>query len=359
MFDATRPYDDLPLLPPARDVETKHVLKQCLDSTRALAELKGAGGLIPDQSILINAIPLQEAKLSSEIENIVTTQDALFKAALNERVADDPHTKEVLRYRTALRYGFESLAKAPLSLGTIRNVCRVLRGVDVDFRKTSENVAIGNPLLRRVSYTPPTGGAILMEKLDNFERYLQTDEGTDPLIKMAVAHYQFEAIHPFMDGNGRTGRIVNILYLISTGLLSIPVLYLSRYIIHNKNEYYSLLRNVTERGEWEPWILYMLKGVEETALWTTGRIRSIRDLFDHTVESCREKIPAAYSKDLIELIFRQPYCRINDVVDAGIAKRQSASSYLKELEKIGILQSERRGREMLYKHPALIDVLAK
>jgi len=356
-FDSQSPYDALPLLPPAEDVETRAVMRQCLKATRALAELKGSGGLIPDQAILINAIPLQEAKLSSEIENIVTTQDELFTAALDEARVTDPQTKEVLRYRTALRYGFESLSKKPFSMGLIREVCSQLMATKSDFRGAHERVAIGNPQTRRISYTPPSGGTVLRKKIDNLEHYLLSDNGPDPLIRMAVAHYQFEAIHPFNDGNGRSGRIMNILYLLHAGLLNIPVLYLSRFIIQNKMDYYRLLRRVTEVGAWESWVLYMLRGVEETANWTTSRIVSIRDLFEQTVDLCRSQLPNIYSKELIEIIFKQPYCKISFLVDAGIAKRQTASVYLQSLEKVGVLQGEKRGRETVYKHPALLAVL--
>jgi len=357
-YDPEVPYDDLPLLPPRKDIETTAVLKQCIAATRSLAELKGAGGLIPDQSILINAIPLQEAKLSSEIENIVTTQDDLFKAALDESKAKDPHIKEVLRYRTALRHGYEVIMNESLKLDHVCEVCSIIRDRPISFR-TDEPVYIGNPHMKLVIYTPPRDGKILQTKLSNLEEYLLTPVGPDPLIRMAVSHYQFEAIHPFTDGNGRAGRILNILYLLHSGLLEIPVLYLSRYIIHNKPEYYRLLHQVTETGDWESWILYMLRGIEETALWTTNRIKAIHALFDSTVDRCRSELPNIYSKELIELIFRQPYCKIGFLVDAGIAKRQTASVYLKELEKIGILTSEKLGREIIYKHPALVEVLTK
>lgn len=358
-FDPRIPFDDLPPLPPAADVETKAILRRCLTATRAVAELKGAGGLIPDQAILINAIPLQEAKLSSEIENIVTTQDELFRAALDENAATDPQTKEVLRYRTALRRGYEELAKRPLSMELVREVCGVLRGSDVGFRTAKEQVYIGNRRTNTVTYTPPRGGAGLVKKLRNLESYLVARDGPDPLIRMAVAHYQFEAIHPFTDGNGRAGRILNILYLLHAGLLEIPVMYLSRFIIHHKADYYRLLRGVTQEGEWEPWLLYMLRGVEETATWTTDRIRAIRELFDGTVEQCRKDAPKIYSKELIELVFRQPYCKIGFVVEAGIAERKTASRYLQELDRLGILAGETRGREVVYKHPALLEVLTK
>ena len=295
-FNPQQPYDDLPSLPPRADVETKAVLKQCVAASRALAELKGAGGLIPDQAILINAIPLQEAKLSSEIENIVTTQDDLFRAAVEESVDADPSTKEVLRYRTALRNGYEALSSQPFSIELVRETCRILRGHTVDFGSPSDHVRISDTRSRSVIYTPPSGGPELVEKLRNLESYLLAADGPDPLIRMAVSHYQFEAIHPFTDGNGRTGRILNILYLVHMGLLQIPVLYISRFIIQNKPDYYRLLREVTECDDWEPWLLYMLRGVEETALWTTGRIQAIRELFDLTMDRCRTEAPKIYSK---------------------------------------------------------------
>lgn len=210
----------------------------------------------------------------------------------------------------------------------------------------------------RPVYTPPRGRARIVALLQNLVDFLAGPAELDPLIRMAVAHYQFEAIHPFVDGNGRTGRILNILALVQAGLLELPVLYLSRYIIRNKQEYYRRLAAVTGEGDWEGWLLYMLAAVEETATWTTGRIAAIRDLFDATLARCRRELPArVYSKELVELIFTQPYVRIQTVIDAGIAKRDAASEYLRELERIGVLQSEKRGRDVLYRHPALLEVL--
>lgn len=208
-----------------------------------------------------------------------------------------------------------------------------------------------------VVYTPPRGRTVIVTLLRNLETFLHEPGGFDPLIKMAVAHYQFEAIHPFVDGNGRTGRILNLLYLVQTGLLEIPVLYLSRYIIQNKTEYYRRLRAITEQGDWERWLLFMLAALEETAQWTTSQVLSIRALLDATTERCRAEIPKVYSKELIELIFNQPYCKIAFVIDAGIAERKTASFYLRELERIGILAGEKRGREIVYRHPALLEVL--
>jgi len=357
-FTRETPYNALPLLPPSLDLETKPILKRCIAANKALAELKGAGDIIPNQAMLINAIPLQEAKLSSEIENIVTTQDELFRAALDENNSADPKTKEVLRYRTALRRGVDLLHSEGLSLSLLEKVCSVLRDENVKFR-TDQRVQIANPNTGVVAYTPPFGASVVREKLENLLEFLLSLSELDPLIRLAVVHYQFEAIHPFDDGNGRTGRILSILHLLHEGLLKIPVLYLSRYIIQKKAEYYRRLREVTETGAWEEWILYQLDGIVETASWTTNRIFAIRDLFEETLEQCRTELPArAYSKELVELMFAQPYCKIQFLVDAGIAARQTASEYLKELEKIGVLSGERRGREMIYRHPALLEVLA-
>jgi Fic family protein len=358
-FNSAVPYNDLPRLPPTFDVETKAILKKCLSATRALAELKGAGDFLPDQAILMNAILLQEAKLSSEIENIISTQDDLFEATLNEAQVTDPNILKILRYRNALRCGFDSLVDNPLSLNLIRQVHSILVGIEADFRKSGEQIAIRNSQTKEIRYTPPAGGAALMEKLQNLEQFLVQSDGFDPLIKMAVAHCQFGAILPFLNENGRTSRILNVLYLLSAKLLKTPILHLSHYIIHTKSDYHSLLRKVTENGEWEPWILYTLQGVEETARWTTERIMEIKKLFDETITLCKERIPEIYSKELMELIFRQPYCKIGFLRDFGIAKRQSASKYLKKLEEIGILKGKKQGREMVFKHPALIKILTE
>jgi Fic family protein len=357
-YRSNEPYNDLPLLPPPAAIETTRVLRRCITASRALAELKGAGNLIPNQAILINSIPLQEARLSSEIENIVTTQDALFRAAVEDSGQADAATREVLRYRTALRHGYDTLQGRPISIDLMIELCSVLHAGPATLRD-EERILIEDTGARAVVYTPPRGRMVIVKLLRNLETFLQEPGGFDPLIKMAVAHYQFEAIHPFVDGNGRTGRILNLLILVQAGLLEIPVLYLSRYIIQHKAEYYRRLRAVTEQGDWEGWLLFMLVAVEETAQWTTGRVLAIRELFDATVERCRRELPGrVYSKDLIELIFTQPYVRIQSVIDAGLAKRDAASDYLRQLERIGVLQSEKRGREVLYRHPALLEVLS-
>ena len=359
-FDPSKPYNDLPLLPPGADLETRVVLKACIEARAALAELKQAGELIPNQAVLINSIPLLEAQASSEIENIVTTTDRLFQYADDRSGSADPATKEALRYRTALRQGFESLSQLPLTTRTAVKVCQTIKGMDIDIRNTPGTTLMNDATGERI-YTPPEGGALIRDKLANWERFLHEATELDPLIRMAVGHYQFEAIHPFADGNGRTGRVLNLLYLVDQGLLDTPVLYLSRAIIANKADYYRLLLGVTREANkekaWEEWILYMLHAVAETARWTTGRIRAIRRLLQDMADKMRQEAPQIYSRELAELIFEQPYCRIGNLVDAGLAHRQTASTHLKKLCEIGILREEKSGREKLFINPHLLAVL--
>lgn len=355
-YRRNEPHNDLPPLPPEHDLETVPVMRQCIAASRALAELKGAGNLIPNQAILINSIPLQEARLSSEIENIVTTQDALFRAAVEQPGRIDPQTREVLHYRTALRRGYEAVQSHAIDIDLMSELCTTLLNRPVTLRD-QEPILIEDVGAGAAIYTPPRGRALIVSLLHNLEAFLSDPGGLDPLIKMAIVHYQFEAIHPFMDGNGRTGRILNLLILLKAGLLELPVLYLSRYIIQNKADYYRRLRAVTERQDWEAWVLYMLTAVEETARWTSGRIIAIRDLMDVTTERCRRELPRIYSRELIELIFYQPYCKVSFVVQAGLVERKAASRHLQELERIGVLAGEKRGREVIYKHPALLEIL--
>ena len=332
------------------------MLKACIEARAAIAELKQAGGLIPNQAVLINSIPLLEAQASSEIENIVTTTDRLFQFADNREALADPATKETLRYRTALREGFESLARHPLTTRTAVNICRTIKGVDMDVRRTP-GTALINDRSGKVIYTPPQGVALIRNKLANWERFLHGAEELDPLVRMAISHYQFEAIHPFDDGNGRTGRVLNLLYLVDIGLLDFPVLYLSKAIIAAKQDYYRLLLAVTTKQAWEPWILFMLNAVRSTALWTSSRIKAIRVLIDATAARMRQEAPGIYSRELAELVFVQPYCRISNLVDAGIAQRQTASVYLKQLADIGLLKEVKVGREKLFINPTLLKAL--
>jgi Fic family protein len=360
-FDRDKPYNNLPPLPPTSELESKAILKKCVSAHRALASLKGAGNLIPNQAILINAIPLQEAKASSEIENVVTTGDQLYQASVLPGTVIDPQTKEVLRYRTALRRGYDLLKTQSISTSMLRGVCEILLDYEVHYR-TAPGTQIENKTTGEVVYTPPDGGAVLMGKLDQLEAFihLRDESPLDPLVRLALIHYQFEAIHPFEDGNGRTGRILNILYLVEQGLLDIPVLYLSRYIIDHKSDYYRQLRAVTEEQEWEAWVMFMLSAVRETSAGTYQRILAIRKLLEETTALCRENLPRKiYSKELVEMIFVQPYSKISFVVDAGIAKRQTAAEYLQHLEEIGVLESRKVGREKVFIHPALLKLLSE
>ena len=357
-WQADRPYNQLPTLPPTVELETRAVLKRCIEARTALAELKQAAELIPNQRMLINTLPLLEAKDSSEIESIVTTTDLLFQHAQDGEHQADPATKEALRYRKALRNGYQSLADRPLCTGTAVEICRTLKGVNMDIRRVP-GTQLANDRTGEIIYTPPEGEDRLRDLLANWERFLHNETDLDPLVRMAIGHYQFEAIHPFTDGNGRTGRVLNTLFLIQEGLLNLPILYLSRYIIAHRADYYRLLFDVTRDNAWEPWLLYMLSAVEETARWTSAKIAAIRSLSEHTTQFVREQLPKTYSRELVDVIFEQPYCRISNVVDKQIAQRQAASRYLKELVAIGVLQEVQVGKEKLFIHPKLMQLLIR
>jgi Fic family protein len=357
-YDRARPYNDLPSLPPAMEVETKPVLRATISASRALAELKGLGQTIPNQAMLVDSLVLQEAKASSEIENIVTTSDALFRAFTSDGAHVDAATKEVLRYREAIWTGYSALKTRPIiSTNLFTTLVQTIKGNTAGIRQTP-GTTIANAATREVVYTPPEGEGVIRDKLRDLEEFIHDGDGLDPLVRMALAHYQFEAIHPFTDGNGRTGRIVNVLLLVNEGLLDLPVLYLSKFIIDHRAEYYRLLRAVTEGQDWEPWILYMLRAVEETATFTRERIVSIRDLMEETGEIVKALPGRVYSKELIEVIFRQPYSKTQFLVDAGIAERKTAMGYLRRLESVGILRGQRVGREVLYLNTRLYDLLA-
>ncbi len=353
-----RPWNGLPKLPPELELETKAVLKQCVAARAALAGLKQAAELIPNPAMLINTLPVLEARASSEIENVLTTADKLFRH-LEADAGADPATKEALRYRSALLEGVAALKRRPLSTRTAELVCTRIKGADMAVRKVPGTVlARGDS--GQVVYTPPEGEALLRELLADWEKFLHDDENPlDPLVRMAVAHYQFEAIHPFTDGNGRTGRVLNSLFLVERGLLTQPILYLSRYLIAHRAEYYRLLLAVTSAGAWEDWLLYVLRGVEETAAWTTAKIAAVRRLAVETTEHVRTALPKIYSRELVDVIFQQPYCRIANVVQAGLAGRQAASRYLKALASAGVLREQAVGREKLFVHPRLMTLLTR
>jgi Fic family protein len=352
-----RPWNDLPRLPPRVELESKPVLKRCVTARAALAGLKQAAELIPNPAVLINTLPILEARASSEIENVVTTADKLFQH-LQAGAGADPATREALRYRGALLEGVRAIQKRPLATRTAEAICTQIKGADMKVRRVPGTV-LAKGASGDVVYTPPEGEARLRELLADWERFLHAEDSLDPLVRMAVSHYQFEAIHPFTDGNGRTGRVLNTLFLVEQDLLPLPILYLSRYIIANKADYYRLLLAVTREGAWEDWLLYMLRGVEETAVWTTGKIAAIRKLAAATAEHVRRSLPKLYSRELVEVVFEQPYCRIANVVEAGIAGRQAASRDLKALAGAGVLREQAFGREKLFVHPKLMSLLTR
>jgi Fic family protein len=357
-FDPSTPYNDLPPLPPPLEsIETAAILKKCISARVALAELKQAAELIPNAAVLVNALPLLEAQASSEIENIVTTTDKLLEYVdATETRAADPATKEALRYRRALFDGVRKVQKGKLTVDVAIGVCRTIKDETLDLR-SKPGTTLRNTATAAVIYTPPVGKDVIRDKLANWQQFLTAHGDLDPLIRCAVQHYQFEAIHPFPDGNGRTGRVLNILYLVQQGLLDTPILYLSRYIIRNKADYYRLLLEVTTKQAWAPWIVYMLDSIEHTCGWTTEKIKAIRDLMRHTGEFIHRRLPKIYTWELVELLFKQPYCRIANVVDAGLAKRQTASVYLKSLVEVGVLRELNAGRESLFVHPKYIELL--
>ena len=357
-WQAETPFNNMPLLPPStNNVESIDILKACIPARAALAELKQAGELLPNQGLLINLLPLLEAKDSSEIENIFTTTDKLFQFSQEDSLADSA-TKEALSYRTALYEGYLNLKKRPLCTNTAVEICCTLKAGDMDVRKVPGTV-ISNQSTNEVVYTPPIGEGAIRDLLTNWENFLHAEDDIDPLIKMAVCHYQFEAIHPFHDGNGRTGRIINILYLIEQGLLTLPILYLSRYIVQHKADYYRLLTSVTSNANWEEWIIFILNGVTEMAQWTTLKIAAVRTLIEVTSSYIQENLPKIYSYELVQVIFEQPYCRINNLVERDIAKRQTASVYLKLLVEIGVLEEMQLGKEKLFFHPKLMRLMTQ
>lgn len=358
---SNKAFNDLPLLPPKESlVETISILKQESKSAVALAELKGLTKTLPNPNILINAIILKEAQASSGIENVITTQDKLYQALYAKSAKPDVATKEVLRYREALLTGTRLVKeKGFLNTNGIIAIQKELGENNAGLRRLP-GTALVNDLTNEVIYTPPDNFDTISNLMKNLEEYLNNDEDDiSPLIKLAIQHYQFESIHPFYDGNGRTGRIINVLYLILKGLLNEPVLYLSSYIIQNKGNYYRLLQEVRTKNNWEDWILYMLRGIEQTALSTIEQINKINHLFSDTQKLVQNKLPRIYSKDLIEQLFIHPYCKIEFLVENLSLNRKTSGNYLKSLENLGILVSENKGKEVIYINLKLYKLLKK
>ena len=354
----------IPSLPLPYDLETKEVLKQLNRANRKLAELKGVAQTIPNERILISSLTLQEAKDSSEVENIVTTQDDLYRAGLDpSHQFINAATKEVLFYREAINEGFRMVRnKYILTLNDIKHVQEILEQNTAGFRTTP-----GTQLKREndgaVIYTPPQDGMAIVRYMSNLEQFINDDHLSqlDPLIKMAIIHHQFESIHPFYDGNGRTGRIINILYLVITGLLDLPILYLSRYITHNKGEYYRLIqairdKNTDNAAEWEAWILFMLKGVEVTAEDTISLVKNIGRLMAEYKNVIRPDFGSKYNHELLNGLFYHPYTKIDHVVANMQVSRQTASKYLDRIVALGLLKKEKMGKENYYINTRLMNL---
>lgn len=355
-FDRKVPYNNLPLLPPMADIETKKILRKTISAGRALAQLNGTLLNIPNPTLFLDTIYLQEAKASSEVENIITTNDELYKSFVADRKVENSATKEVLSYKEALWLGFEELKKKPF---ITTNLCiKIVQCIKQN--NASIRNAPGTTLSNtkgEIIYTPPSGEPIIREKLANLEKFINDDEIIDPLIKMALLHYQFEAIHPFSDGTGRTGRILLLLYLKLSGLLNTPAIYLSEYIIKNKDEYYKCLRNVTEKNEWEAYILYMLDMIEETSNKGLKRLNKITLAMEKTATEIKNKLPKIYSKDLIEILFRLPYTKRQHLIDENIGNSKTVGNYLMALEENGFLKSEKVGKEKLFLNEKLLELL--
>ena len=348
----------LSLLPLKQDIESKKVIKKVVSANIALAELKGAVKSIPNQSILINALSLQEAKDSSEVENIVTTHDELYRANISTSNISQ-QAKEVQNYREALYRGFSLVQEHKLLLKKhIIEIQQVLEKNNAGIR-TQTGTTLKNEQTGEVIYTPPQNHQDIQNLMDNLEQYINNPDmdDYDTLVKMAIIHYQFESIHPFYDGNGRTGRIINILYLMLNDLLELPILYLSSYIINNKSDYYRLLTEVRIKNEWENWILYMLDSIETTSKESIRLIANINVTMTEVKLSLKNQLPKIYSKDLLELLFKHPYTKIGFLVDELGVTRKTATSYLRAIEDIGILESTKVGRDVYFINKQLFSLL--
>jgi Fic family protein len=355
-FDPNTPYNDLPDLPPRVELETRAVLKACIEARARLAELNAEAARLPNPDILIGYSVLLEARDSSAIENIVTTQDALFQHAQLDEATADPATKEALRYRHALYNGFQTLRDRPISTRTATQICRLLKGFDIDIRAVP-GATLRNDRTGEIVYTPPVGEELIRRKLANWEQFIHGQTKLDPLVRLAVQHYQFEAVHPFSDGNGRTGRIINILYLVEQNLLAAPILYLSREIFETRTQYYQFLIDVTRNNSWEQWISYILKLIALSATRGRAKVLRYRTLMLHTQDFIRSQEPKLTSHELLDVLFAQPYCRIGSLVEAKVAKRQAASAYLKSLVHLGVLEEIKVGREKIFLHRKLHQLL--
>jgi Fic family protein len=361
-YQRNQPFNDLPALPPAGiSLETPAIMKRLTAAARNLGELNGLCETLPDPSLLINTIILQESKNSSAIENIVTTQDELYKATLEDTSEQNHATKEVLSYRDALYIGLERMKSRDglIPTNTMVEVVQTIKQNQAGIRTTS-GTALKNAINGEIVYTPPTGEDIIRKKLAALEKFINDNSlsSVDPLIKLALIHYQFEAIHPFVDGNGRTGRIINTLYLVQQDLLTQPVLYLSSYIMQYKTEYYQLLRGITETGNWENWVVYMLTAIAETSKITTEKIRKILSLKNLLEAQIKDVLGTSYNYELLKEMFALPYLKIDTLEKRKIAHRQTASAWLNKLSDAGVLKPQKMGRSTYFINFRLMEILA-
>ena len=355
-FDKTKPYNSLPNLPPKQDIQSKAVLLKTIKASRALGKLNGALSNLPNPNLFIDTIQIKEAKASSEIENIITTNDELFETLVAEKNSINSAAKEILSYKSALFLGLEDIKSRPfISTNLCIKLVQEIKQNNSGIRKTP-----GTALLNgkgQTVYTPPSGENIIRKKLANLEKFTNNDNKIDPLIKMAIMHYQFEAIHPFADGNGRTGRILLLLYLKLENLLEIPAIYLSEYIINNKSNYYKHLREVTEKSQWENYILYMLDMIEVTSQNVISKLETILNLMEDIEQTIKSNKPRLFSKELVEIIFKLPYTKRKILIDAKLGTPKTVGNYLISLEQMGILKSKKVGKEKLYINHKLMNVL--
>lgn len=342
------------------DVETKSVLRAVAKAHMALGELKGLALSMPNQNILLSTLSLQEAKDSSEIENIITTQDDLYQSNYQSQSFSSRSAKEVHSYAKALEVGFQRVSEIGLLRNsTIIEIQKIIENNEAGFRTQAGTTLVNSK--NEVIYTPPQTSSEVLNLMADLESFINDDTlaDYDSLVKMALIHHQFESIHPFYDGNGRTGRIINILYLTKQGVLSSPILYLSRYINENKNDYYRLLQDVRDSGEWEEWLVYIIRGLEETAKKTSNIIRELIILMKEYKFLIKEKLPKIYSHELINNLFKHPYTKIEFLVDELGIHRNTAGRYLDSLVEIGLLAKHKVGKENFYINKKLFDLLSK
>ena len=339
--------------------KTPRILEELSNASRYLAELKGFANSIPNQHILINAITINEEKDSSAIENIVTSHDSIYKV-LTESGFKESAAKEVVDYRSAIWRGYEIIKeKGFISTNILVELQSMIEPMNYGIRKTPGTNLV-NSVTGEIIYTPPQIESEIRDLLKNLENYINNfEDETDPLIKMAMIHYQFESIHPFYDGNGRTGRILNVLYLVLSGLLDSPILYLSNYINKNKSDYYRLFNEFREKNNYEDWIIYILKGIQETSKNTIDLIKMIQEEMELYRNKFREELPKVYSDELLDALFFEVYTKINYIESKCGVTRQTAASYLNQLVDKGLLDYEKVGRESIYKNTRLISLLRK